>query len=181
MKAECWRIDVFELWYWRRLLRVPWTANQLILKEITPEYSLKGLMLKLKAPALWPPDAKSWLTGKDPDAGKDWRQEEKGTTEDDMVGWHHWLNGHEFEQDSGGGEEQGGLACSPWRHKQSDTTEWRDKDNNLRWGGRIPQKARGEAAMEAGSSLTWLGAEESPGGQGLGPELNSIQGIRKAV
>ena len=76
-------------------LRVPWTArrsNQLILKEINPEYSLERLMLKLK-PILWPPDAKSQLTGKDPDTGKDRRQEEKGMTEDKMVGWHCQVNG----------------------------------------------------------------------------------------
>ena len=100
-KAERQRIDGFELWCWRRLLRVPWTArrsNQSILKEISPDYSLEGLMLKLnEAPILWPPDAKKWLVGKDPDAGKDWRQEEKGPTEGEMVEWHHWLNGHEFE------------------------------------------------------------------------------------
>ena len=98
-KAECWRIDAFELWCWRRLLRGPWTArrsNQSILKEISPEYSLEGLMLKLKTPILWPPDARNWLTGKDPDAGKDWSWE-KRTTEDEMVGWHQQLNGHEFE------------------------------------------------------------------------------------
>ena len=98
-KAKCWRIDAFELWCWRRLLRVPWTArrsNQSILKEISPGCSLEGLMLKLK-PIFWPPDAKSWLIWKDPDVGKDWRQEEKGTTEDEMVGFHPWLNGHEFE------------------------------------------------------------------------------------
>ena len=98
-KAECWRIDAFELWCWRRLLRVPWTArrsNQSTLKEICPEYSLEGLMLKLKL-QLWPPDMKNWPIGKDPDSGKDWRWEEKGMTEDEMVGWHHWLNGHEFE------------------------------------------------------------------------------------
>ena len=78
-KAEHQRIDAFELWCWRRLLRVPWTArrsNQSILKEISPEYF--GL-----------PDVKSWLIWKDPDAGKDWRQEEKGTTKDELVGWHH--------------------------------------------------------------------------------------------
>ena len=99
-EAECRRIVAFELWSWRRLLGVPWTArrsNQSILKEISPEYSLEGLMLKLKLPILWLPDVKSWFSGKDPDAGKDWRQEEKGTTEDEMVRWHHWLNGHEFE------------------------------------------------------------------------------------
>ena len=100
-KAECWRIDAFELRCWRRLLRVSWTArrsNQCNLKEISPEYSLEGLMLKLNSPPiLWPPDAKNWLIRKDPDARKDWRREEKGTTEDEMTGWHHQLNGHEFE------------------------------------------------------------------------------------
>ena len=82
-----------------------------------------------ETPVLWPPDVKSWLIGKDPDAGKDWRQEEKGTTEDEMVGWHHWLNGHGFRWTPGVGDGQGGLACcSPWGHKESDTTEqlnWR--------------------------------------------------------
>ena len=69
-------------------------------------------------------DAKNWLIWKDPDAVKDWRQEEKGTTEDEMVGWHHWLDGHEFEQAPGDGEGQGSLACcGPWGHKESDTTE----------------------------------------------------------
>ena len=85
-KAECLRIDAFELWCWRRLLRVPWTAsrsNQSILKKISPENSLEGLMLK---PILWPPNAKSWLIWKDPVAGKDWGQEEKGTT-----GWDGWM------------------------------------------------------------------------------------------
>ena len=98
-KAECRRIDAFELWCWRWLLRVPWTArrsNQSILKEISPECSWEVLMLKLKLPTLWPTDAKRLLIWKDPDAGKDWRQE-KGTTDDEMVGWHYWLNGHKFE------------------------------------------------------------------------------------
>ena len=110
----------------RRLLRVPWTArrlNQSILKEISPEYSLEGLMLKLLI--LWPPDSKNWLLGKDPDAGKDWRQEKKGTTEDEMVGWHHWLHGYEFEQVSGVGDWQVNLVCcSPWGCKELDRTEW---------------------------------------------------------
>ena len=126
-KVECWRVDVFELWCWRRFLRVPWTArisNQSILREISHEYSLEWLMLKLK-PILWPPDVKNWLTGKDPDGGKDWRQEKKGTTQDKMVRWHHRLNGHEFEQALGNGEGQGSLACSsPWGCKELDTTEW---------------------------------------------------------
>ena len=77
-----------------------------------------------ETPIVWPPDAKNWLIWKDPDAGKDWGQE-KGTTEDEMVGWHHRLNGHEFEQTPGVGEGQGGLVCcSPWGCKQSDMTEW---------------------------------------------------------
>ena len=77
-----------------------------------------------EAPILWPPDAKNWLIGKDPDAGKDWRQEEKGTTEDEMVGWHHRHDGHEFEQALGVGDGQGGLVCcSLWGLKELDTTE----------------------------------------------------------
>ena len=79
---------------------------------------------KAKAPILWPPDVKNWLIGKDPDAGKDWRQEEKGTTEDKTVGWHYQLNGHEFEQAPGVGDRQGSLVCcSPWGHKELDMTE----------------------------------------------------------
>ena len=98
-KAECWRIDAFELWCWRRLLRVPWTArrsNQSILKEISPGCSLEGLMLKLKL-QYFGHLMQIVLTRKDPDAGKDWGQEEKGTREDEMIGWHHRLNEHEFE------------------------------------------------------------------------------------
>ena len=126
-KAEHQRIGAFELWCWRRLFRVPWTArrsNQSILKEISPEYSLEGLMLKPKTPILWPPDVKNWLIGKDPDAGEFWRQEEKGTTEDEMVGWHRRLDGREFEQAPGVGDGQGSLVCcSPWCCKESDTNE----------------------------------------------------------
>jgi len=78
-----------------------------------------------EAPTLWPPGVKSQHIRKDPDAGKDWRQEEKGMTEDEMVGWHHWLNGHESEQTLGDGEGQGSLVCcSPWGHKELEMTEW---------------------------------------------------------
>ena len=83
-----------------------------------------------ETPILRPPDRKSQLTGKDPDAGKDSRQEKKGTTEDEMVGWHHWLDEHEFEQTLWDSEGQGGLACcSPWGHKESDTTEQLNSSN----------------------------------------------------
>ena len=91
-KAESWRIDAFELWCWRRLLRVPRTArrsNQSILKEISPDCSLEGLMLKLKLQYFGLPDVKNWLISKDSDTGEDWRREEKRMTEDEMVGWHH--------------------------------------------------------------------------------------------
>ena len=101
-KAEHWRIDAFELWYWRRLLRVPWTArtsNQSILKEINLVYSLEGLMLKLQSfgHLIWRTDSleKTLILG------KTWKQEENGMTEDEMVGWHQRLNGHEFEQTLG--------------------------------------------------------------------------------
>ena len=86
-----------------------------------------------EAPILWPPGVKSWLIGKDSDAGEGWGQKEKGTAEVVMVGWHHWLNGHEFEEAPGDGEGQGSLACcSPWGHKESDMTE-RLNNNNLEY------------------------------------------------
>ena len=125
-KAQCWRIDAFELWCWRRLLRVPWTArraNQSILKEISPGCSLEGLMLKLKLQYF------SYLMQRADSLEKtlmlgDWGWEEKGMTEDEMVGWHHWLNGHEFGWTPGVGDGQGGLACcGSWGRKESDTTE----------------------------------------------------------
>ena len=126
-KAEHWRIDAFELWCWRRFLRVPWTAkrsNQSILKEIKSLIFIRRTHAEAEAPILWLPDVKNWLIGKDPDAWKDWRQEEKGTTEDETVGWHHQLDGYEFEHALGVSDGQGSLACfSPWGCKESDTTE----------------------------------------------------------
>ena len=126
-RAECQRIDAFELWCWRRLLRVPWTirrSSQSILKEISPKNSLEGLMLKLKLQYL-ATYVKNWFITKDPDPGKDWRWEEKGMTEDETVGWHHWLNGHEFVKPPGVGDGQGSLACcNSWGRKELDTTEW---------------------------------------------------------
>ena len=126
-KAECGRTDAFELWCWISLLRVPWTArrsNQSILKEISPAISLEGLMLKLKLQYFGHLMQRPALMGKEPDAGKDWRWEEKGTTEDEMVGWHHKLDERESEWTPGDGDGQGGLACcNSWRRKESDTTE----------------------------------------------------------
>ena len=117
-KAERQRIYAFNLWCWRRLLRVPWTvrkSNQSILQEINQPWIFTGRTdVEAETPILWPPDVKNWLIGKDPDAGKDWRQEEKRTIEDEMVGWHHQLNGHEFEQTLGDSEGQGSLACCSW-------------------------------------------------------------------
>ena len=121
-KAERQRIDAFEPCCWRRLLRVLWTvrrSNQSILKENTGRTDAEA-----EAPGLWPLDLKNWFIVKDPEAGKDWRQEEKWTTEDEMVGWHHWLDGHEFEQALGVGDGQGSQVCySPRGRKELDTTE----------------------------------------------------------
>ena len=124
------------LWCWRRLLRVPWTArisNQSILREINPEYSLEGLMLKLKfqyfghlmriADSL----EKSLMLGKIKGRSR------MRASEDDMAGWHHWCSGHELRQTSGDGEGQGGLVCcGPWGRKESDTTGWLNKNNSTK-------------------------------------------------
>ena len=122
-KVKGQRIDAFEL-VLEKTLESPLRArrsNQPILKKIKPEYSLEGLMLKLKL-KYWPPDVKNRLIGKDPEAGKYWGQE-KGEIEDDMVGWHHQLNGHEFEQTLGNSKGKGSLVCySQWGCKESDTT-----------------------------------------------------------
>ena len=128
-KAESQRIDAFDLLCWRRLLRIPWTerrSNQSILKEIRHGCSLEGLILKLKLQFFGPLMQRADLLEKTLMLGKkDWRQEEKGTTEDEMVGWYHWLNGHEFGWTPGVGDGQGGLACwRPWGCKESDMTEW---------------------------------------------------------
>ena len=132
-KTESQRTDVSELQCWRRLLRVPWTArksNQSILKEINPEYSLEGLMPKLKPQyfgyLMWRADSLEKTLMLKTDGG----QEKKGTTEDKMVRWHHQLNGHEFEQTLRDSEGQGNLACcSPWGCKESNTTkQWNNND-----------------------------------------------------
>ena len=158
-KAECQRIDGFELWCWRRLLRVPWIArryNQSILKEINPYYSLEGLMLKLKRQYFG-----HWLIGKDPDAGKDGRQEEKWRTEDKIFRWHHWLDGREFEQAPGVGDGQGNLACcSPWghgiRHDWATELNWTETPHTHWFSGK-------ESACQAGDAGLIYWSERSPG------------------
>ena len=126
-KAERRRTDAFELWCWRRFLRVPWTArrsNQSILKEISPRCSLEGMMLKLKLQYLGHLMRRVDSLEKNSVSGRDWGQEEKGTTEDEMAGWDHRFDGHEFGWTPGVGDGQGGLACcDSWGHKESDTTE----------------------------------------------------------
>ena len=112
---------------WRRLLRVPWTArrsNQSRPKGDQSWVFIGRTDVEAETPILWPPDVKYWLIWKDPDVGKDWGQEEKGTTEDEMFGWHHRLDGHGFGWTPGVGDGQGGLACcGSWGRKELDTTE----------------------------------------------------------
>ena len=133
-KAESQRIGAFELWCWRRLLRIPWTtrrSNQCILKEINPGISLEGLMLKLNL-QYFGHLMRRVDSLEDFDAGTDWGQEKKGTTEDEMAGWHHWLDEWESEWTPGAGDGQGGLACcDSWGRKESDTTEWLNWTDNL--------------------------------------------------
>ena len=152
-KAECWKIGAFELWSWRKLLRFPWTAmrsNQSILKEISPEYSLEGSLLKLKLQYFSHlMQTTPWML-RTPDAGKDWRQEEKGMTEDEMVGWHYQLNRDEFKQAPGVGDGQGGLVCySPWGRKKSDTTE------QLNWTEYYVSSSLIFSKMVASASSSW--------------------------
>ena len=132
-KPEHWRIDAFFFnWCFWTVVLEKTLESPLDSKEIQPVHPkgnrswlfISRTDAEAETPILWLPNVKNWFIGKDPDAGNDWRQEEKGMTEDEMVGWHHWLNGHEFEQALGVGDGQGGLACcSPWGHKYSDMTE----------------------------------------------------------
>ena len=143
-----WELDYKESWvpknwcFWTLVLEKT-LDNPLDSKEtkpVNPKVNQPWMFIgrtdaKNEAPILWPPDARNWLTRKDPDAGKDWKQKEKGVTEDEMFGWHHWLSGHEFKQTLGDSEGQGSLVCfSPWCHKVSDTTEW--LNNNNKTGGK---------------------------------------------
>ena len=131
-----WELDHKESWAsknWcfgtvvlEKILENPLECKEI--KPVNPKENQSWLFIgrtdaEVETPILWPPDAKSWLLGKDPDAGKDWRQEEKGMTEDQTVGWHHWLDGHEFEQSPEVVDGQTLACCSPWGLKELDTTE----------------------------------------------------------
>ena len=135
-KAECWRIAAFELWCWEKTLESPLDCKDI--QPVHPKGDPSWVFIgrtdaEAETPVFWPPHAKSWLIGKDPDAGRDWGQEEMGTTEDKMAGWHHRLNGHESESTPGVCDGQGGLACcDSWGRKESDTTE-RLQWNELNW------------------------------------------------
>ena len=145
-----WRVQGGRVWKFGIdmyiLLHLKWITNMKTLespldfKEIKP-VNPKGNQswifigrtdIEAEAPIIWPPYAKNQLIRNDPDAGKDWRQEQKGTTEDEVVGWHHWLNGHKFEQALGVGDGQGSLACcNPWDCKELDMAECLNNNNNL--------------------------------------------------
>ena len=147
-KAEHQRTDASELWCWR-------LESPLNCKEIQPVHP-KGdeswvffgrTDVEAETPILWPPHVKSWLVGKDSDAGRDWGQEEKGMTEDEMAGWHHWLDGLEFEWTLGVGDGQGGLAsCNSWGRKELDTTE------QLNWTELKWLSSRGQSTLHYPSS-----------------------------
>ena len=132
--CESWTVKKAELnWCFQTVVLEKTLESPLDCKEIQPVHP-KGdqswvfigrTYAKAETPVLWPPHVKSWLTGRDSDAGRDWGQEEKGTTEDEMAGWHHGLDGREFEWTPGVGDGQGGLVCcNSWDHKELDTTEW---------------------------------------------------------
>ena len=133
-----WELDCKESWvlknwcFWtvvlEKTLESPWDCKET--KPVNPKGNQSWTFIgrtdaEAETPTVWPADANNWLLGKDPEAGKDWRQEEKGMTEDEMIGWHNWLDRCEFEQALGVGDGQGSLVyCTPWGHKESDTTEW---------------------------------------------------------
>ena len=135
-----WELDHKENWalknwcFWTVVLEKTFESplDYKEIKPVNPKGNQPWIFIgrtdaEAEAPILWPPDVNNWLLGKDPDTGKDWRQEEKGTTEDEMVGWHHRLSGYELGQTPVAGDEQGNLlCCSPWGRKESNTTEHLD-------------------------------------------------------
>ena len=158
LSSQSYGFSSSHVWMWELNYKEGWVLNnwcfQIVVLEKTLESPLgykeiqpvhpKGDQswifigrtdVEAETPIFWPPDAKSWLIWKDPDIGKDWRQEEKGTTEDEMVRWHHWLNDHVFEWTPGVGDGQGGLVCGgSWGRKESDTTEQQLNALYKMWG-----------------------------------------------
>ena len=158
-----------------------WTVGKEI-KPVHPKGNQSWIFIgrtdaEAETPKLWPTDEKNWLIGKDPDAGKDWRQEKKGTAEDKMVGWYHWLNGHEFEQALGVGDGQGSLACcSPWGHKELDTTKC------LNWTEMWEKETRNEKMKTQFFSPRWtlsLGSTSCLGSFQLSP-WQQVEDTRKS-
>ena len=134
-KNDHQRLNAFELCCWRRLLKSPLDCKEI--QPVHPKGNQSWIFIgrtdaEAEAQILWPPDAKNWLIGKDPDAGKDWKQK-KGATEDEMVGWNHWLNGHEFEQVPGVGEGQGSMEC--WVFGVTKTQPGLSTWTELNWTG----------------------------------------------
>ena len=148
--VRMWELDHIEGWapknwcFWamvlQKTLESPLDSKEI--KPVNPKGNQPWILIRrtdaeAQAPIPWQPDAKRWLTGKDPEAGKDWRQKEE-TTEDEMVGWHHWLNGYEFEQTLGDSGGQGGLVyCSPWGHKELDAPERLNNNKAGFWNQKI--------------------------------------------
>ena len=166
---QMWELDHIEGWapknwyFWtvvmKKTLESPLDCKEI--KPVNPKGHQSWIFIgrtdaEAETPILWPPDGKSWLIWKDPDAGKDWRQEKKGTTEDEMVRWHRWFNRHEFGQALGDGEGQGSLEyCSPWGQKESDTT---DRLNNNQGN-----TARGWCQEDqVFSHIDWCSANHTP-------------------
>ena len=166
-----WELDCEESWapknwcFWTVVLEKT-RESPLDCKEIQPVHSegnqhwdfFGRIDAKAETPVLWPPHAKSWLIGKDSDAGRDWGQEEKGMTEDEITGWHHWLDGRESEWTPGVEDGQGGLVCcDSGGHKGSDTTEWLNWTDTISWASMEAQTVKNlPTEQETGVwSLSW--------------------------
>ena len=188
-----WEMDHKESWalknwcFWTVVLEKT-LESPLDCKEIKPVHPkgnqswifIRRIDAETEAPIFWPPDAKSWLIRKDPDAGKDRRQQEKGTTEDEMIGWHHWLNAHEFEQPPGDGEGEGSLACcSPWGRRQSDMAEWLNKNSptELLWEVLKTFSATSESGCFNGTPLQYSYLENPMDG---GAWWAAVHGVAKS-
>ena len=190
-----WELDYKESWaqknwcFWTVVLEKT-LESPLYCKEIQPVHLkgdqswvfIGGTDAEAETPILWPPDVESWLIWKDPDAGKDWGQGEKGTTEDEMVGWHHQLNGHGFGRTPGVGDGQEGLACcGSWGHKGSDTTEW------LNWTeleisgttGEVPSEEQEIEGQDRDGDR--LGADSSSSGDSMQSEERKRPGLGRVM